>query len=303
MNQMTRREFLSRTRIAVSLAGAAALVPRRLLANPLGLPIGIQLWTVREPLASDPAGTFVQLTKIGYREVESAGYGRNTPKEFRNFIDAAGLKCPSAHLPFAKGVDFGPLFDEAHTLGCTFATSSKLLPPASNQSTPSSSSALGIEGFRYIAELMNEIGAQAKAAGLRYAYHNHSHEFEVLPDGMIGYDYLLKHTDPELVKFEIDCGWMTVAGHSPAEYMRKYPGRFRMLHIKDFKPLEKGSATAMHPQAVGSELGRGYIRYEETFAAAKSAGIQHIFAEQEPPFAVSQMDSAKADYAYLHSFS
>ena len=270
-----------------------------MFADPLGLPVGIQLWTVRDPIATDPAGTLAKLAKIGYREVEAAGYGNYTAKDYRKFMDDAGLKCPSAHLPFAKGIDSSPLFDQAHILGCSFATSSKLVPPQAQ-----SGSALGVEGFRYIADVINDVGARAKSAGLQYAYHNHSHEFEVLPDGTVGYDFLLKQTNPALVKFEIDCGWMVVAGHSPADYMNRYPGRFRMLHIKDFKPMATPySAVARGPQPVGSELGNGYIQYKEIFAAAKSAGIVHIFAEQEPPFAGSQLNSAKVDYDYLHSFS
>jgi sugar phosphate isomerase/epimerase len=151
---------------------------------------------------------------------------------------------------------------------------------------------------------MNDIGVKAKAAGLQYAYHNHSHEFEMLPDGTPGYDYLIANTDPELVKFEIDCGWMCAAGQDPAAYMKRYPGRFRMLHIKDFKPLKSTYTTANSgPRPTGTELGTGFIDYKRIFAAAKKAGIVHIFAEQESPFAVSQIESAKVDYAFLKSFS
>ena len=254
-----------------------------------------------------------QLRAIGYREVEAAGYGRYTAKDYRKFLDDAGLACPSAHLAFKKGTDFAPLFDDAHTLGASFATSSSMFPPAPQSSASSAGSpagpaalkpALGPDGFKYLVELMNDIGVKAKAAGLQYAYHNHSHEFELLPDGTPGYDYMLAHTDRDLVKFEIDCGWMCVAGHSPAGYMKKYPGRFRMLHVKDFKPVARPFTTAASgPRPQGTELGRGFIDYKPIFAAGKAAGILHVFAEQESPYAVSPIDSARTDYAYLHSFS
>ena len=121
-----------------------------------------------------------------------------------------------------------------------------------------------------------------------------------MPDGNPGYDILLKESDPELVKFEVDCGWMTVAGYNPPTYFSKYPGRFRMLHIKDFKPTEHPTTSLMGPERPGgADLGAGFVDYKPIFAGAKSAGIQHIFMEQEAPFAVSQLESAKVDIAYL----
>jgi len=163
---------------------------------------------------------------------------------------------------------------------------------------------LGLDGFKKTAEKMNEVGKKAKAAGLQYAYHNHNFEFEKMPDGSPGYDVLVKETDPELVKFEIDCGWMVVAGSDPVAYFQTYPGRFRMLHIKDFKPVPKPTIELVGPgRPQGADLGTGFVDYGPIFAAGKAAGIEHIFVEQETPFPVSQLDSAKVDYAYLQKFS
>ena len=163
---------------------------------------------------------------------------------------------------------------------------------------------LGVDGFKRTADLMNEAGKKAKAAGLQYAYHNHNFEFEKMPDGSPGYDILLKETDPELVKFEVDCGWMKVAGGDPVEYMKKYPGRIKMLHIKDFKPVAQPTTDLMGAgRPTGMDLGTGFVDYWPIFAAGKTAGIEHIFAEQEAPFAVSQMESAKVDIAYMQKYS
>ena len=220
-----------------------------------------------------------------------------------------GLKCPSAHLPFKKGGDFAEVFAQGRALGVQYVTSSNIFPPAKGRAAVAAGAppakavfgkALGVEGFEYVAETMREAGEQAKKAGLQYAYHNHSHEFEVLPDGTVGYDFLLKNTDPALVKFEIDCGWMVVAGHDPAEYMRRYPGRFRMLHVKDFKkPANVFTTADSGARPTGSELGEGFIDYKPIFAAAKKAGVVHVFAEQEFPYRVSQMESAKADVGFF----
>jgi sugar phosphate isomerase/epimerase len=316
MNPLSRRKFLALTASAGAAAAAGSLFPRAAWAGPLGLPSGIQLYTVGKPLQEDAAGTLKQLHEIGYREVETAGSGKLSAKELRRLLDDAGLTCPSSHLQLT-GADLDSAFADAHALGAHYAVSSVLrnfspafikaataAPGSGAPPKPPAMEPLGLDGFKKMAAHMNEVGQKAQAAGLQYAYHNHNFEFEKMPDGAPGYDVLLKETDPALVKFEIDCGWMVVAGGDPAAYFAKYPGRFRMLHIKDFQPVSKPTTEltgAGRPQ--GSDLGKGFIDYKPIFAGAKSAGIEHIFAEQEAPFTVSQMESAKLDYAFLQKFS
>jgi sugar phosphate isomerase/epimerase len=151
---------------------------------------------------------------------------------------------------------------------------------------------------------MNQIGAKAKAAGLKYAYHNHNYEFERVSSTRYGYDVLLEETDPETVFFEIDCGWMTVAGASPVEYMKQHPRRFRMLHIKDFvRPSHPTIELRGANRPKGTELGKGFIDYTPIFAAGKQAGIEHVFAEEEGPYEVPQLEAAKVDFDYLNHFS
>lgn len=311
MGSISRRQF-------VALSGAAAVaaaLPRRMKASPMGLPIGIQLYTVGKPLNEDPAATLKQLYAIGYREVESAGMTKVSTKELRKMIDDAGLKCPSAHLQLTKE-DLGPVFEEAHIFGAQYAVSSVLLDfsaefmkkaraatQAGKEIPAPKLPPLGLDGFKKTAEKMNEVGKKAKAAGLQYAYHNHNFEFEKMPDGSPGYDILVKETDPDLVKFEIDCGWMKVAGYDPITYMKTYPGRVKMLHIKDFKPQSPTTDLMGAGRPKGADLGTGFVDYGPIFAAGKEAGIEHIFDEQEQPFPVSQMESAKANFGYLEKFS
>ena len=301
MYEVSRRRFLGLTASAVAATFAQPLLTHDAFATPSELPPGIQLYAVREPLAADAPGTLQSLHKIGFREVESAGFGRYSAAEFGRMIHAAGLRCPSAHLPFNTATDLGPLFAEAHALGAEYATSSVLRmvsAPGSNTPLPP----LGRDGFQKAAARMNEIGRAAKAAGLQYAYHNHNFEFERMPDGSFGYDLLLKQTDSSLVKFEVDCGWMICAGAQPTDYFMRYPGRFRMLHVKDFKPLSSPTIQLRGPgRPVGVELGRGFIDYKPIFAAARSAGIEHAFAEQEGPYLRPQLESAKISYDYLES--
>lgn len=314
MGRMSRRKFVQLAGASGSLVASGSLFSMTASASPLGLPFGIQLYTVSIPLRDDVPGTLAKLYEIGYREVETAGFGNYTAQQFRGLLDAAGLKCPSAHLPLTGDDLSGPLAD-AHALGVHFATSSVLrtfhFPPRPANAAPGSAAPmkfpplppLGLDGFKAMAEHMNRVGQQVHDAGLQYAYHNHNFEFEKMPDGSYGYDLLLKETDPELVKFEIDCGWMVVAGANPVDYFRKDPGRFRMLHIKDFKRPPQPTAVLGGPnRPEGTELGEGFVDYGPIFAAARTAGIVHVFAEEEAPYPGSQLDAAKANYAFLARF-
>ncbi len=303
----TRRQFLAASRNFAAAAATAAVLPRMAWASPMGLPIGIQLYAVRDRIAKDTPGALKELHDIGYREVETAGFGKYSPAEFRKLLDDAGLKAPSCHLNL-NAADLGPAFTDAHTIGAQYATSSSLatgnLPPRPAGAPRMEMQPLGLDGFTKLAEQMNGIGAKAKAAGLQYAYHNHNYEFEKMPDGSYGYDVLVKNTDHSLVKFEIDCGWMSVAGANPVHYFKTYPGRFRMIHIKDFQPVSIPSTSLSGPnRPKGTDIGKGFVDYKPIFAAGKAAGIQHAFCEQEEPYPISSLASAKADYKFLAAIS
>ena len=302
MTDLTRRSFLG---LAGSVAMASA-APHAFAATGT-FPPGIQLYAVRDPLATDAPGTLRKLHEIGFKEVETAGFGSYTAKDYRRFADDVDLKIPSAHLNFQDATDLAPLFADANTLGAHYATSSVLYirsaqqgsePAKPAQTTPA---LIGLDGFKRTAARMNEIGRQAAAAGLQYAYHNHNHEFERVPDGSFGYDVLLRETDHALVKFEIDCGWMIIGGADPVAYFKRYPGRFRMLHVKDFQAKETTTQRSGAARPQGAELGHGFIDYHSIIAAAKSAGIEHAFAEQEGPYVHPQLESAKVSYLYLES--
>jgi sugar phosphate isomerase/epimerase len=313
MRFQNRREFLAASSKLGLAVAASSVLPRLAWGEAMGLQPGIQLYTVREDLPKDTPGTLKQLHDIGFREVETAGFGKYSVKEFRQLLDDSGLKAPSAHLNM-NAPDLGPIFEDAHALGAHFATSSSLAtgnmprqprPPAGSPSAPRPvMGPLGLDGFTKLAAQMNEIGTKSKAAGLQYAYHNHNYEFEKMPDGTFGYDVLLNNTDHDLVKFEIDCGWMCAGGADPVAYFKKYPGRFKMIHVKEFKALSKPVTSLGGPdRPQGVDLGQGFIDYKPIFAAGRKAGIEHAFSEQEDPFPISQMASAKTAYAFLKASS
>lgn len=310
MNQLPRRQFLVTGSAAGAALALAHSMPQLLQAEPAGRAIGIQLYTVAADLAADTAGTLNALTKIGYKHVESAGFAKLSARDFRKALDDAGLHCPSAHLHFSAA-DPSPLFEDAHAVGAHYAVSSNLV---ATPSTPAGAAPkredlvkalanLTLDDFKRTADLANSIGEKAKAAGLQYAYHNHNFEFKDQGNGQTGYDLLLSQTDPDLVKFELDCGWMVTAGRNPIDYFSKYPNRYRMIHVKDFLPGGQPSTSLAGPdRPKGTELGRGHIDYAPIFPAASKAGVEYFFSEQEPPIeGMTAIEAAKVNYDYMRA--
>jgi sugar phosphate isomerase/epimerase len=273
------------------------------MANPLGLPIGLQLYSVRDLLPKNYEGTLRQLGAMGYREVEAAGFFGHSPSDVKQAMDHAGLKCVSAHYSLK---DLLPKVDEViqfgKDLGLKYIVcASPWLKDPSRVKDPGSRTAreaMTLDDWRWNAEQFNRIGESVNAAGMRFAYHNHTPEFRA-EKGVVFYDELLRTTDPAKVSMELDCGWAVVAGKNPADYITHYPTRFSMLHVKDFK---MSVATASSAPPPSTELGRGTIDYRPVFEAAKKASIEHAFVEQEE-FDMPAMEALKIDADYMHALT
>jgi sugar phosphate isomerase/epimerase len=295
-----------RTLIRMSTATIAGLpivdsFTSPLWAEPLVPYPGIQLYTVDKELKADVNGTLKAIHSIGYKEVEGAGFAGLSPKQFRTALDSAGLKCNTTHFfNFGNG-DPSTIFDQANTLGVKYVVSSFIEKFGHNKT----GGVAGPDEYKAMAEFFNQLGTSAQKAGLQLAYHNHNTEFKDLGQGKIGYDIFLAATDPNLVKLELDCGWMVAAGHNPIDYFRRHPNRYRMLHIKDFAQTAHPSTSlesSFVPQGV--VLGTGYIKYKPILVSAKTAGVEHFFIEQEPPFiGTTAIEATAMDYQYLESIS
>ena len=302
MNQVTRRAFLKAGAVT---AAAWGLSQHKLAADPLGLPVGLQLYSVRKLLPNDYAGTLKQLAAIGYREVEAAGFFGHSADEVKAAMANAGLRCVSAHYPMTElQKDLDGTLNYAKALGLSYVICStpSVADPAKLASYPGGAGkyfrdGMSVDDWRWNAEQFNQFGQKFKAEGIRFGYHNHTTEFRDLGGGQNGFDVLLKDTDPAYVTLEMDCGWVVAAGKNPVEYLKKYPKRISMLHIKDLKP-------AVNPKWPGDRistiLGKGTIDYKPIFAAAKIARIKHYFVEQEE-FDGDPMQELTADYQYLHA--
>jgi sugar phosphate isomerase/epimerase len=294
---ISRRQFVGTTAAFAALSFAN----RFALANPLGLPLGIQLYSVRQQMTEDLDEALAAISAAGYTEVEAAALPKKSAKEIRAALDRAGLRCVSAHHPFP---DLHAGFDEIvaydKELGAQF-----LICSSPGSRTPDTAGTPGghklhtLDDWHYNAEQFNIFGERAAASGLRFGYHNHTPEF-VVTDGKTPYFELLRLTDPKKVTFELDCGWVMVAGAKPAEIMKDHPYRISMLHVKDFN-LPANPSPENHDAKV-TELGHGTIDYRSIFAqAAKSQHIQHAFVEQEA-FDMPWKESLKVDADYLRNF-
>ena len=254
--------------------------------------IGLQLYTVRELMKQDFDGTIAGVAKIGYKEVEFAGYFGKTPKEAKAVIDANGLTSPSAHHPIdALESKLPEIIEGAHVIGQKFI----VCPYLDAKSRTA-------DGYKHLAEVCNRAGEATQKAGIQLCYHNHSFEFEKV-DGIEGkpFDYLLAQTNPKLVKIEMDLCWMVVAGQDPVAYFNRHPGRFPLVHVKDW--TNEGTGSRDYEGAVGhpvsghmTNVGGGTIDWKKIFAQSSKAGIQHYFVENDD---AKSLDDPKASYEYL----
>jgi sugar phosphate isomerase/epimerase len=279
--QNSRRDFLRNT----ALAGLAMSVPFKkelfAMANQQNA-FGIQLWTVKEALAKDPLAVLKHLSASGYKQIESFEgdkgifWGmKNTA--FKKTMDDLGMKIVSAHCDNTK--DFERKAAEAGEIGMKYL----ICPYKGPQKS--------IDQFKRFADEFNACGEIAKKHGIRFAYHNHDYSF-VPMDGVVPQDVMMNLTNPATVDFEMDMYWTVAAGVDPIAYMKKFPNRFKLVHVKDLVKLPKGE----HESCV---IGKGTIDYKALLPQASKQGVQYFIVEQEAYTGTNELDAAKADAAYM----
>lgn len=273
-----------------------------LAAFPLGLPVGLQLYTVRAELSKDFDGTLRKVAAIGYKEVEAAGYYKKTAADFRKSIQNAGLTLPAGHYSLQDlldGTEAKLAFAQEAGLRYVICSFPFVANPGrfhADKYYQEISAGITLDDWKWNFDQFNHMGEQVKKAGMRFGYHNHNIEFRKV-NGVLVYDEMLRLTDPALVTMEMDIGWVAATGNDPVAYLEKYPQRYELLHVKDIKP----GPPAIEGEGTGStELGRGTIDWKKVFATAKKASIKHYFVEQEDPFTdMPVMEAIKADYDFV----
>ena len=246
-------------------------------------------------MPKDFAGTIAKVAQTGYKEVEFAGYFDHTPKEVREIVDKNGLTAPSTHLGYDLIENKLPeMIEVAHVIGHKY-----IVCPWIDEKQRTA------DGWKRAVELFNKAGETTEKAGIQFCYHNHSFEFSPV-EGLGGkgaYDYLLAETNPKYVKMEMDLCWISVAGKDPVEYFKKHPGRFPLVHVKDY--VNDPNATSSYAGATGSvvfkgrlaDVGKGQIDWKRIFEHSQTAGIKHYFVENDD--AKNPFEDIKISYDYL----
>jgi sugar phosphate isomerase/epimerase len=294
----SRRVILTESVAVLAAALAAPLARAADGRGPLGRPIGLQLYTVREAAAKDLPGTLRAVAAIGYREVELAGLHGHSPRDVASMLKEAGLAAPAAHVNlFELNANSANRIAEVRELGvrhlvCSFPAARDVEKLAARPGGPAAAIMRGeltLDDWRWNAECLNRIGEAARAAELRFAYHNHAMEFRTY-DGVVAFDEVLRLTDPTLVELELDCAWVKEGGHDPADYLRQHAARVSLLHIKDVKPAA--------PTFTTTEVGSGAIDWPRVFAAADPDRLAHYFVEQEH-FERPPLEAVRTSFDYL----
>lgn len=222
----TRRGFLKLSgTVAIGSLVAPAFARAPKIQN-----VGIQLYTVRKEMLTDAVGTLKKLASIGYKELESArsdkgNYYGLTPKEVKKITGDLGMTMRSGHVHIDK--NWQQSIDAAAEIGQEYLVCSSL--PSRGQT---------VDNYKRVADIFSKAAEECRKANIIFGYHNHEYEFEK-ENGQVLYDVLLDKTDPDLVKMELDLGWVIVTGYDPVTYFEKYPGRFSLVAFKRYGCKEK----------------------------------------------------------------
>ena len=263
--------------------------------------MGLQLYCVRDDMKADPLGTLKQLAAMGYKNVEHANYVERkfygyTATEFKKVLDDLGMKMPSGHTVLGKKhwdettKDFTDAWkytvEDAATMGQQFVIS-----PSLDKSLRGTQSDLKKQ-----MEIFNKSGELCKKSGMKFGYHNHDFEFSELLDGKSVYDIIMENTDTSLVMQQLDIGNLYNGGAKAIDIVKKYPGRFASMHVKD-EILAKGDG---HEKYESTILGAGIVNTKEVIdLGRKSGGTIHFIIEQESYQGKTPLACMKEDFEIM----
>jgi sugar phosphate isomerase/epimerase len=276
MKKITRRNFLGISAAGFGSAMLASRIPVDLASDPffktVNLPIGFQVWTIKDQLVKDFPGTLKMMYGLGYRNMEmcsppgyeSSGFGplmKMKPKEMKKIVNDAGLICESSHYTMGEfrnnlqeRIDFALESGQKQMILSSF-----WLPKEAT-----------LDDWKKAAEELNKYGEKSKKAGIPMGFHNHHMEFAKIGDALI-YDELMKVFDPQYVKMQFQVAVISI-GYKAADYFKKYPGRFISAHLADWSAQTGKEAP----------IGQGAVDWKELFAALKTGGVKNIFVEMSP---------------------
>lgn len=304
MNQ-SRRSFLRNSAMELGALAFASPTLQALAAVKYKKLVGVQLYSVRDDMRKDPQATLNALAEMGYKYVEHANYiGRKfygwEAKEFKKRLDDLGMKMPSGHTVMGKlhwddaKNDFTDLWkytvEDAAVMGQELVIS-----PSIDMGIRKDKNLL----LKYM-DIFNKSGELCQKSGMRFGYHNHDFEFSEKLEGELLYDIMLNNTDPTLVAQQLDIGNMINGGGIPSEVMKKFPGRFVSMHVKDEVPSSAG-----HEKFESTVLGKGSGQIDVQALVKlgdKEGGTKHFIIEQEAYQGLKPLDCMKENIAIMRGW-
>lgn len=238
---------------------------------------GLALYTVRDAMESDAKTTLQAVADAGYSYLEAAGYNDGkfynmTPGDFKKLLNQLGLKPISSHQSTVTMENADAMIADVKAAGFKYFVIP--VPPMGLFNFDRETRTMGMTGgAANLAEIVTTLGKKCQAAGLELLYHNHDFEFQKDSDGIVPIDYLLEHCDPKYVNFQMDLYWVTKAGADPVAYFEKYPGRFKIWHVKD-----------MDEQGRFAPVGKGKIDFARILENKKLSGMKYYMVEQDMTF-------------------
>ncbi len=297
----SRRAFLRNSSLVV--AGTMAFKNEVFAAKKGKQIVGIQLYSVRDDMKKDPLATLKQLAAMGYTDVEHADYVDRkfygySAKEFRKILDGLGLRMPSGHTVMEpkhwikEKNDFADSWKET-VEDAAMVGQHYVISPWLDESLRKNYD----DVLRYM-QVFNKSGELCKKSGMKFGYHNHDFEFSQKMNGTTLYDIILKNTDPNLVIQQLDMGNLYNGGATAADIIKKYPGRFESLHVKDEIRSDKGNE-----KYESTILGKGITNLKDNLHFIKKAGgAKYLIIEQEAYQGISPIESAREDLRIIKSW-
>lgn len=257
---------------------------------------GMTLYTVRNEMGKDPKNTLKQIADLGYKYIEAVDYKDGkfygmAPDEFKSYLKSLGLQPISVHMGSMTLDNADKLIADVKAAGFKYFVAP--VPPMGMFKFDPKTRSLGMEGtVEKLADILNNIAMKAHAAGLEFLYHNHDFELKPNKDGVVVLDYLLEHLDPKYVNFQMDLYWVTKAGADPVAYFQRYPGRFKIWHVKDMDSQERFAP-----------VGQGKIDFKRILANKKLSGMKYYIVEQDMTFdGLQPMEAIKISKEGLKKF-
>lgn len=295
MSIHSRRTFLAAATFTAAAAATARALPGSKLPR---CNIGVQLYVLRDQLAKDFDGTLAKVAAIGITRVEFAGFYGRTSKQIRASLDHAGLKGTGAHCIEASMSDeeLAKTLDFCAEAGIHYVVAAE--PSIKNGASGDVFKHVELADWQWSAERFNKFAARAHAAGLEFAYHNHNIDF-IRYGNEVGFDVMMRLTDPSLVIVEFDIGNAAASGIDPMPYFRKYASRIHLAHIKEWQRPFKPTTINAWPKF--ADFGKGDTNWAALLATLQKAGVREIFIEQDGTAGHHELATVRQAFDYLQT--